>query len=176
MITVPGLIGSGLVKTTFFPFIEGDNLTVNLSMVSGTREGITRAELDRIEDVVWEVNGELSAQRDDSLAKSLEGPPEFGPVFTDVKHSSELRAGKQESPVHSTNLEYLETFLFILNVRVQRNRIRCRRRAVQWVPKSVASPGERRSSIHKRNKRTKWPSCNTSAHVAWRSARCIQQV
>jgi len=79
LITVPGLIGSGLVKTTFFPFIEGDNLTVNLSMVSGTREGITQAELDRIEDVVWEVNGELSAQRDDSLEMILAVDKRIGP-------------------------------------------------------------------------------------------------
>ena len=35
MVAVPGLIGSGKVKTTFFPFIEGDNLTINLTMQSG---------------------------------------------------------------------------------------------------------------------------------------------
>ena len=79
LITVPGLIGSGLVKTTFFPFIEGDNLTVNLSMVSGTREGVTQAELDRIEEVIWEVNGELSGQRDDSLEMVLAVDKRIGP-------------------------------------------------------------------------------------------------
>ena len=79
MITVPGLIGSGLVKTTFFPFIEGDNLTVNLSMVSGTREGVTQSELDRIEAVVWEVNEELSAQRGDSLEMVLAVDKRIGP-------------------------------------------------------------------------------------------------
>ncbi len=79
LIAVPGLIGSGLVKTTFFPFIEGDNLTVNLSMVSGTREGVTQAELDRIEEVIWEVNGELSAQRDDGLDMVLAVDKRIGP-------------------------------------------------------------------------------------------------
>ena len=79
LITVPGLIGSGLVKTTFFPFIEGDNLTVNLSMVSGTREGVTQGELDRIEDIIWEVNAELSAQRDDSLDMILAVDKRIGP-------------------------------------------------------------------------------------------------
>lgn len=67
MVSVPGLIGGGFVKTTFFPFIEGDNLTINLAMQSGTREGVTQAQLDRIEQVVWEVNEELSAQREDGL-------------------------------------------------------------------------------------------------------------
>jgi multidrug efflux pump subunit AcrB len=56
LVSVPGLIGSGLVKTTFFPFIEGDNLSINLTMQSGTREQITKSELDRIEAIVWQVN------------------------------------------------------------------------------------------------------------------------
>jgi len=79
LITVPGLIGSGLVKTTFFPFIEGDNLTVNLSMVSGTREGVTQTELDRIEEAVWEVNEELKSERADSLDMVLAVDKRIGP-------------------------------------------------------------------------------------------------
>jgi multidrug efflux pump subunit AcrB len=67
LISVPGLIGGGFVKTTFFPFIEGDNLTINLQMQAGTREHLTKAQLDRIEEVIWQVNEELSAQRDDTL-------------------------------------------------------------------------------------------------------------
>ena len=80
MITVPGLIGSGLVKTTFFPFIEGDNLTVNLSMVSGTREEVTAAELDAIEAHIWEVNETLKAEREDSLDVILAVDKRVGPA------------------------------------------------------------------------------------------------
>jgi len=79
MIAVPGLIGSGLVKTTFFPFIEGDNLTVNLSMVSGTREEVTAAELDAIEVKIWEVNEELKAERADGLDVVLAVDKRVGP-------------------------------------------------------------------------------------------------
>jgi len=79
LITVPGLIGGGLVKTTFFPFIEGDNLTVNLSMVSGTREGVTQAELDRMETVVWEVNDALKAKRADGRDMVLAVDKSIGP-------------------------------------------------------------------------------------------------
>ncbi len=79
MIAVPGLIGSGLVKTTFFPFIEGDNLTVNLSMVSGTREEVTAAELDAIEEKIWEVNEELKAERADGLDVVLAVDKRVGP-------------------------------------------------------------------------------------------------
>lgn len=67
LIAVPGLIGGGFVKTTFFPFIEGDNITVNLKMASGTRENITLDALDRIEAAAWEVSQELKAERSDSL-------------------------------------------------------------------------------------------------------------
>lgn len=67
LISVPGLIGGGFVKTTFFPFIEGDNLTINLQMQAGTREHLTKAQLDRIEEAIWQVNEEISAQRDDTL-------------------------------------------------------------------------------------------------------------
>jgi len=79
MIAVPGLIGSGLVKTTFFPFIEGDNLTVNLSMVSGTREEVTAAELDAIEARIWEVNEMLKAEREDGLDVILAVDKRVGP-------------------------------------------------------------------------------------------------
>ena len=79
LVSVPGLIGSGLVKTTFFPFIESDNLTVSLSMTSGTREEITRRELDDIEAAVWEVNQTLSAEREDSLEVILAVDKRIGP-------------------------------------------------------------------------------------------------
>ena len=67
LVTVPGLIGGGFVKTTFFPFIEGDNLTINLQMQAGTRDPITKAQLDKIESAIWSVNAEISAQREDTL-------------------------------------------------------------------------------------------------------------
>ncbi|WP_306640553.1 efflux RND transporter permease subunit [Sanyastnella coralliicola] len=78
-ITVPGMIGGGFVKTTFFPFIEGDNITVNLTMGSGTRDYITTEALDRIEAAAWEVSEELSAQRDDSLQLILAVDKRIGP-------------------------------------------------------------------------------------------------
>ena len=67
LITVPGLIGGGRIKTTFFPFIEGDNIAVNLALKSGTRAEITKEKIDRIEKVVWEVNEEFNDKRDDTL-------------------------------------------------------------------------------------------------------------
>lgn len=79
LISVPGLIGGGFVKTTFFPFIEGDNLTVNLTMQAGTREYLTKAQLDLIEAAVWDVDAELSEGRDDSLHMVLAVDKRIGP-------------------------------------------------------------------------------------------------
>ncbi len=60
-----GLIGGGFIGTTFFPFIDGDTLPVNISMVSGRQEAITDSVLAEIEKKAWEVNDEMSAERTD---------------------------------------------------------------------------------------------------------------
>ena len=80
LITVPGLIGGGFVRTTFFPFIEGDVLAVNLAMQAGTKAEITKAQIDRIEEVVWEVNDEFNKDRDDSLQTIVAIDKSVGPA------------------------------------------------------------------------------------------------
>ena len=97
LISVPGLIGSGLVKTTFFPFIEGDNLTINLTMQSGTRDHLTKAQLDRIESIVWDVNAELSAQRDDSLQMVVAVDKRIGPSMHNGLINVQLLDGERRN-------------------------------------------------------------------------------
>lgn len=80
LVTVPGLIGGGHVKTTFFPFIEGDNITASIRMASGTREYITKEALDRIESAAREVNEELSAQREDGRDVVIAVEKKLGPT------------------------------------------------------------------------------------------------
>ena len=103
MISVPGLIGSGLVKTTFFPFIEGDNLTVNLTMQAGTRDPLTKAQLDRIEAIVWEVNEEVSALRDDSLQTVQAVDKRVGPGMHNGNLSIQLLDGERRN-MQSTDI------------------------------------------------------------------------
>jgi multidrug efflux pump subunit AcrB len=74
-----GSIGAGVIKTTFFPVIERDDVQVELEMVAGTRDHIVNKELDRIEQLVWQVNEELSAQRTDSLQLVLKVQRILGP-------------------------------------------------------------------------------------------------
>ena len=60
-----GLFSGGFIGFTFFPFIDGDTLPVNVSLVAGRQEADVDKILQRIEKVIWEVNEEMSAERDD---------------------------------------------------------------------------------------------------------------
>ncbi|MBI3143451.1 MAG: efflux RND transporter permease subunit [Bacteroidetes bacterium] len=64
-----GAIGGGIVKTTFFPSIERNDLDVVLKMPSGTREHITEGWLKHIENAVWQVNEDIKAQRGDDVSE-----------------------------------------------------------------------------------------------------------
>ncbi|RMG72840.1 MAG: efflux RND transporter permease subunit [Bacteroidetes bacterium] len=60
-----GLVGGGMVKTTIFPFIESDFVTVRLKLPAGTREPVTQQWLDHIEKAIWAVNDSIKATRPD---------------------------------------------------------------------------------------------------------------
>jgi len=57
----------GIIKGTFFPFIERDNIAVTLKMPEGTNESITNAWIDKIEAAAWRVNEEYKSKRPDGL-------------------------------------------------------------------------------------------------------------
>jgi len=63
LILVLGLLGGGVLKTTFFPNIERNQITVNLEMPSGTNESITRDWLQHIQKAAWDVNDSLTNSR-----------------------------------------------------------------------------------------------------------------
>ena len=73
MITIGGISG-GHIQFTFFPVIERNDVPVNLSMASGTRETITNTRLEKIEAAIWEVNEEIKKESgsDVSIIKNLE--------------------------------------------------------------------------------------------------------
>lgn len=64
MITV-GLMRGGLIGLTFFPFIDGDTLPVNLTLVAGRQEADTDSLLSRIERTAWQLNEEMKKERAD---------------------------------------------------------------------------------------------------------------
>jgi multidrug efflux pump subunit AcrB len=60
-----GLMSGGIIKMTNYPFVDSDNINIELQLPPGTREDKTLAILQEIEEKVWEVNKELSEQRED---------------------------------------------------------------------------------------------------------------
>jgi len=64
MLTV-GLIRGQFIGVSFFPFIDGDTLPINISLVSGRQENATDKILADTETVCWEINKELKQERPD---------------------------------------------------------------------------------------------------------------
>ncbi|MBK8228088.1 MAG: efflux RND transporter permease subunit [Flavobacteriales bacterium] len=90
-----GFVGKGVIKTTFFPVIERDDVAVDLEMVTGTRESIVLSELQRMEQLVWKLNDELSANREDSQDVVLKVQSMLGPRAEQGKLNIILLDGEQ---------------------------------------------------------------------------------
>jgi len=71
VITV-GAIQGGIIRGTFFPVVEPDNISVTLQLPAGTREHITEKWLKHIEDAAWEVNEEMSEEFFNGEKKPIE--------------------------------------------------------------------------------------------------------
>ncbi len=65
MLITVGLLKGGLIGVTFFPFIDGDSIPVNISLTVGRQEADTERVLERIEAAAWEVAAELNEERTD---------------------------------------------------------------------------------------------------------------
>ncbi|MEM6262832.1 MAG: efflux RND transporter permease subunit [Bacteroidota bacterium] len=63
-----GLMQGRHIKQSFFPFIDSDTIEASLTMKPGTRSSITEERLKAIEEKVWELNEQLSAEREDGKA------------------------------------------------------------------------------------------------------------
>jgi multidrug efflux pump subunit AcrB len=66
-----GAIGSGVIKGTFFPNIERDDINITLQMPAGTRESITEKWLAHIESAAWEANNQLSEEYFDNEKEAI---------------------------------------------------------------------------------------------------------
>jgi len=72
-------IAGGIIKTTFFPNVERDNIGISLVLPAGTREGITEKWLTHIEEAANEVNQELKKERGDTSNIILHIEKKIGP-------------------------------------------------------------------------------------------------
>ncbi|MBX2841856.1 MAG: efflux RND transporter permease subunit [Flammeovirgaceae bacterium] len=64
---VIGLIGGGIIKTTFFPSFPPSRLEASIEFKAGTREHVVEEVLKGFEDIVWEVNEELKTTYNDTV-------------------------------------------------------------------------------------------------------------
>ncbi len=95
MITI-GAISGNHIQFTFFPVIERNDIPVNLSMASGTRENIVNTRLEKIEKAIWEVNDEIKNEsgNDIDIVKKIErkvGPKSHEGSINAILVGSELR-------------------------------------------------------------------------------------
>ena len=58
-----GALGGGIVKTSFFPSIASDRISINLKMLQGTNEMITDSIISEIEEVTWQINEEFTKKQ-----------------------------------------------------------------------------------------------------------------
>lgn len=66
LILTVGSIGGGLIRTTFFPQIASDRVSINLKMPEGTSVAITDSIISMIEEKVWIINEEFTAKQSDN--------------------------------------------------------------------------------------------------------------
>lgn len=67
-----GSIAGGIVGSTFFPNIEGDDIQVALQMPAGTPEEVTLGYLNNIADAAWRANEELSEEYFNNEKQAIE--------------------------------------------------------------------------------------------------------
>lgn len=68
-----GGLTSGLVRTSFFPNMASDRVSINLTMPQGTNEKLTDSIISEIEKAVWLVNNEFSKEQtgDDDVVQNI---------------------------------------------------------------------------------------------------------
>lgn len=71
IITMGGL-RFGVIKGTFFPVIERDDITITLQMPAGTRETVTKKWMDHIEKAAWAANDTLSKHYFNNEKKAID--------------------------------------------------------------------------------------------------------
>ena len=62
-----GALNGGIVKTSFFPSVASDQVSVNLKMLQGTNEMITDSIISNIEKSAWQINDQYTKKQTGNL-------------------------------------------------------------------------------------------------------------
>ncbi len=95
LILTVGSIGGGLIRTTFFPLIASDQVSITLSMPEGTSVSITDSILTVIEEKAWEVNKDFTARQSDNQEVIQNVIKRLGPGTATGSLSINLLPGEQ---------------------------------------------------------------------------------
>lgn len=94
MITL-GAIGGGIIKTTFFPVIASDQVTITLKMPQGVNPEITEHIISEIEDAAWQVNEEYSEKQTGDKEVFLNIIKRIGPGTANASLKVNLLPGEE---------------------------------------------------------------------------------
>ncbi|WP_196888838.1 efflux RND transporter permease subunit [Aureivirga sp. CE67] len=97
-----GAIGGGIVRTSFFPSIASDRVSINLKMPQGTNEKTTDSIISVIEAAVWKVNDEFTEKQTGNLQVVQNTIKRIGPGASNASIKVNLLPGEERdfsSPV-----------------------------------------------------------------------------
>lgn len=101
-----GMVSGGFVKTTFFPIIEGDDVSITLQLPAGTPETQTKKLLDRIAQAAETVNRRMSDEAyggEKELVERVE--VKLGPTTYQGSVTVALIPGEERDPVSQRSVQ-----------------------------------------------------------------------
>lgn len=89
-----GALRGNVVRTSFFPSIASDRISIDLIMPQGTNEKITDSIISNIEKAAWEVNEEYTEKQTDSLQVIQNIIKRIGPGTSNAELTINLLPGE----------------------------------------------------------------------------------
>ena len=89
-----GGLQSKIVRTSFFPSLASDRVSINLAMPQGTNERITDSIISRIEEAAWKVNDEYTQKQTGNQSVVENIIKRIGPGSSNARLSINLLPGE----------------------------------------------------------------------------------
>ncbi|MFT5764857.1 MAG: multidrug efflux pump subunit AcrB, partial [Saprospiraceae bacterium] len=94
ILTIGG-IGGGIIKTTFFPAIASDQVSINLKMPQGTSVAITDSLVTLIETAAWKVNEDFAQRQSGNKDVLVNTIRKIGPGTSSATLTVNLLPGEE---------------------------------------------------------------------------------
>ncbi|MCP3928879.1 MAG: efflux RND transporter permease subunit [Bacteroidetes bacterium] len=92
-----GAVGGGVIRSTFFPNIASDRVTITLRMPQGTSETVTDSIITLIETAAWEVNEDFTERQNNGLEVLRNTIKRIGPGTANATVTLNLLPGEQRA-------------------------------------------------------------------------------